>query len=113
MHSKAKSEAVGALILAFMILFMLVSANIILRQRAQINRYNMKLADIIARRQMKNIAFDYRHGKIYAIPPTEMDVLAVVAYNDTSVVYMNTIQMTTWIYVLGDISIPPPQFTWG
>jgi len=90
---KAQSEAVGALVLAFMIVFMLLGANIILRQQAQVTSYNMKLADLIARRQMENIVFDYRDGKIYATPSTEMDVLAVVAYNDTSVVYVNTSRM--------------------
>jgi len=76
-----------------MIVFMLLGANIILRQQAQVTSYNMKLADLIARRQMENIVFDYRDGKIYATPSTEMDVLAVVAYNDTSVVYVNTSRM--------------------
>ncbi|MEM4806205.1 MAG: hypothetical protein QXX25_08985 [Thermofilaceae archaeon] len=90
---KAQSEAVGALILAFMILFMLVGANIILRHQAQIIRYNVKLADVVARRQAESISFDCRDDKVYALPSTEMDVLAVVVYNDTSIVYVNTTRM--------------------
>ncbi|MEM4570462.1 MAG: hypothetical protein QXE66_04045, partial [Desulfurococcaceae archaeon] len=90
---KAQSEAVGALILAFMILFMLVGANIILRHQAQIIRYNVKLADVVARRQAESNSFDCRDDKVYALPSTEMDVLAVVVYNDTSIVYVNTTRM--------------------
>lgn len=87
---RGQSEVVGALILAFMILLMLVGANIILRHQAQVIRYNARLADIMAQRQLENIVFDYRDGAIYVLPSTGIDVLAVVAYNDTSVVYLNT-----------------------
>ncbi|MEM4827948.1 MAG: hypothetical protein QXK07_07920, partial [Desulfurococcaceae archaeon] len=90
---RAQSEAAGAIVIAALVVLSLALISVAFRQQVAVVRRGEEVAGVVAMRQAESIAFDCRNGAVHALPSVDIDVVAVLVYNDTSLLYANTTRL--------------------